>query len=450
MKFRNALIYGKMVNAAIRVIDSSRGSNKAGEMAMAKCPDMMKHFKGIDPSKVLFITGTNGKSTTNNLITHILRKSGYKVVSNLEGANLLTGICTALIKASDMSGKIDADYFIFETDERYLHKIRENVPCDNLLVTNIQKDQVQRNGDPDYIYRKIGSVVDDFDMRLFLNADEPRARSYEKRASRVVKFGVDRHRDSFTKDDSYVTMPCPVCRHKIEFKYYNNDNVGGFSCVHCGFSNKEPADYVASDADFENRTFSVNGVPFRMPYDQPFMLYNYAAAVAAVKEIAGIEPEEAAKAFEDFSNISGRYETIHYKGKNIKYMRFKQENPETLQNFINVIASDPSEKLIVVGYGTVNDIIPSYINSFYGFDCDFSRMIKSNVKKFLCVTDTVCYDAANSFMYGGVDESMIEILPTSDVSEILEAIAKEDTDNVYLTMELAKFEKMQAVAGKEE
>ena len=287
-------------------------------------------------------------------------------------------------------------------------------------------------------------------MRLFLNADEPRANSLGKKASRVVRFGTAQHSRSFTKDDSYVTMPCPICKHKIEFSYYNNDNVGGFRCVHCGFSNEDGADYITENADFENRTFTVKDVPFKMPYDQPYMLYNYSAAVAAVKEIAGIEPEEAAKAFADFSNISGRYETIHYKGKNIKYMRFKQENPETLQNFINVIASDPAEKVIVVGYGTVNDIIPSYINSFYGFDCDFSKMIRSNVKKFLCVTDTVCYDAANSFMYGGVDPSMIEILPTSDVSEILEAIAKQDTDNIYLTMELAKFEKMQAVAGKED
>ena len=53
MKFRSALVYGKLINLAINVIDKSRGSNKAGEMAMAKCPDMMKHFKGIDPSKVL-------------------------------------------------------------------------------------------------------------------------------------------------------------------------------------------------------------------------------------------------------------------------------------------------------------------------------------------------------------------------------------------------------------
>ena len=92
MNFKAALIYGKLINSAIRIIDSSRGSNKAGEMALAKCPDMIKHFKGIDPSKVVFITGTNGKSTTTNLINHIFTKSGYNVVCNLEGANLLPGI----------------------------------------------------------------------------------------------------------------------------------------------------------------------------------------------------------------------------------------------------------------------------------------------------------------------------------------------------------------------
>ena len=326
------------------MIDKSRGSNKAGEMAMAKCPDMMKHFKGIDPSKVLFITGTNGKSSTNNLINHILTKQGYKVVSNLAGANLLTGICTALLKASDMSGNIDADFFVFETDERYLHKIRENLPCDNLLVTNIQKDQVQRNGDPDYIYRKISKVAEEFGMRLFLNADEPRANSLGRKASRVVRFGTAKHSRSFTKDDSYVTMPCPVCRHKIEFSYYNNDNVGGFRCVHCGFSNEAGADYVTENADFENRTFTVKNVPFKMPYDQPYMLYNYSAAVAAVKEIAGIEPEEAAKAFEDFTaEKSSEVELL--KSEHLKQMEAKDAEMAEKANGFNAQIADLQAKL---------------------------------------------------------------------------------------------------------
>ena len=449
MNFKAALKYGKLINSAIKLIDSSRGSNKAGEMALAKCPDMIKHFKGIDPSKVLFITGTNGKSTTTNLINHIFTKSGYSVVCNLEGANLLPGICTALIKGSDLSGNVKADYFIFETDERYLHKIRENLECNNLLVTNIMKDQVQRNGDPDFVYRKIEKVVKDFKMNLFLNADEPRARSLEDNGVKVIRYGAAKHSKAFEKDEDFPTMPCPKCRHKIKFKYYNNDMVGKFSCVNCGFSSEEPADYISDNADFAARTFTVNGVNFNMPYEPPYMLYNYSAAVAAAKEIGGISEEKSAEAFADFKNIGGRLETIEYKGKHIQYMRFKQENPETLQNFINIIAADPGEKAVVIGFGTVDDITPYYINSFYGYDCNFSALADANVKKFLCVTDTVCYDSANCLIYGGVDPDLIEIIPTDDSAKIAEAIAALDCDNVYLDMKLDAFEALKNYVEKE-
>ena len=63
LKFLRALIKGKLGNAAISIIDKNRGTNWAGEHAMLIDPDFLAHFKGIDPEKVLFITGTNGKST---------------------------------------------------------------------------------------------------------------------------------------------------------------------------------------------------------------------------------------------------------------------------------------------------------------------------------------------------------------------------------------------------
>ena len=109
MRFFPALWLGKLLNVAINIIDKNRGSNFSGQWAMKVDPQMVKHFKGIDTSKVLFITGTNGKSTTNNLVNHILRKNGKTVVSNLEGANLIYGVATSLIKASNIFGKVDAD-----------------------------------------------------------------------------------------------------------------------------------------------------------------------------------------------------------------------------------------------------------------------------------------------------------------------------------------------------
>jgi UDP-N-acetylmuramyl pentapeptide synthase len=224
--------------------------------------------------------------------------------------------------------------------------------------------------------------------------------------------------------------------------------VGSFSCVNCGFSSEEPADYILDNADFEARTFTVNGVSFNMPYEPPYMLYNYSAAVAAAKEIGGISEAKSAEAFADFKNIGGRLETIEYKGKHIQYMRFKQENPETLQNFINMIAKDKTEKVVVIGFGTINDFDPHYINSFYAFDCDFSGLIESNVKKYIFVTDTIAYDAANSFIYGGVDPAKVRVVPTSDEEEILQEIVECGCDNVYLTIELHRFEHMKEFAKK--
>ena len=120
MRFYIALWFAKIINVIINIVDKSRGSNFSGEKAMKIDPQMVAHFKGIDYSKVLFVTGTNGKSTTTNLLYHIFKSSRKNVIANLEGANLIYGIATALSKASTLSGKVKAEYIIFETDERFL------------------------------------------------------------------------------------------------------------------------------------------------------------------------------------------------------------------------------------------------------------------------------------------------------------------------------------------
>ena len=183
LKFLFALLVGKLICVAVSIIDKERGTNLAGLYACRIQKDFISHFKGIDCNKVFFITGTNGKSTTNNMVVHTLRSSGKKVTSNLEGANLLFGVAVALIRDSSITGKVKSDYFVFETDERYFPIIYSYLPAKNICITNLQKDQVQRNGEPDYIYQKIKSVITN-DTTLYVNNEEPRVKSLAKYAGK--------------------------------------------------------------------------------------------------------------------------------------------------------------------------------------------------------------------------------------------------------------------------
>lgn len=448
MRFYIALWFAKLINVIINIVDKSRGSNFSGEKAMKIDPQMVAHFKGIDCSRVLFITGTNGKSTTTNLVTHIFRASGKKVIANLEGANLIYGIATALSKASSLTGKIRADYIIFETDERYLPIIYKQLPAENIMITNLQKDQVQRNGDPDFIYRRLFEAIGG-DIRLFLNNEEPRTKAFDEKTGNIVTYGVAHHEEAFIKEETFPTMACPKCRHKIVFDYYNNDGVGKFHCSHCGHASQETADYTITDVDFGARSFKMDGVVFPMPYDTPYMCYNYAGALAVAEELGGITPEEAAKAFDNFQNVGGRFEILKYKGKTIKYMRIKQENPETLQTCINVMAADKEKKMVCLGLCPLIDMIPNYTNSFYAYDCDLSGLVQSDVEKYFCFSERVCYDTANRLIYEGVDKSMISIADSEDVETIFREIEEVETDNIYLITWIKTFYHMKKYIEKE-
>lgn len=441
MKFYLALWLGKIINLLIRMIDKSRGSNLSGEKAIVVDPQMIKKFKGVDCSRMLFITGTNGKSTTNNLVYHIFRENGYDVVSNLEGANLMAGIATALIKRSSIFGRIKGDFFIFEVDERYLASVYALLPAENILVTNLQKDQVHRNGDPDFIYRKISPVVEKA-SRVFLNGDEPRSFALSSLNPSYVTYGVEKHSEAFMKDGTFPTMACPVCHGRIEFDYYNNDGMGGFRCLSCGLRQGE-ARYRAEDISFADKTFTVDGTEFNMPYDIPYMLYNYAAAIAVAREMGGIPMDSVAGAFKNFKNVGGRYEVLEFEGKTIKYMRIKQENPETLQTSLNIIAQDKTPKTVCLGMGHIPDVIPSYTNTFYTFDCDFSGVTESNVEDYMSFTEYVCYDVAERLIYAGVPREKIKIMNTEDGDVIFDAVRNAKTDNIYLITWIHTFHDLQ-------
>ena len=176
LKFLTALYIAKLTAWGINILARGRGTNLPGRVALKIDPDFISHIDGLDPNKTIFVTGTNGKSTTTNLMAHVFKKAGLRVAVNLEGANLIGGVVVSLLKSCSLSGRLNADVVLMETDERFLPIVHKQLPAKHLCVTNIQKDQVQRNGEPEIIWRKLASVLSS-EMTLYANGDEPNALS---------------------------------------------------------------------------------------------------------------------------------------------------------------------------------------------------------------------------------------------------------------------------------
>ncbi|GHU64890.1 UDP-N-acetylmuramyl peptide synthase [Clostridia bacterium] len=475
VRFGVALLTGKFCAAFAGKFFPKRGTNLPGEIALKFDPLFLRHVKGTDPAKTIFITGTNGKSTTNNLILHVFAAAGLSVASNAEGANLKAGAATVLLKNTAASGRFTKDWLILEVDERSLAGIQKDLKAGTICVTNIQKDQVQRNGDPDYIYQKIRAAIDD-SVTVIANNEEPHTRALAVGAAdaegmgiaghagstedvkfagrestgRAVTFGVAVNKHASTVEvDFGVSMPCPVCGDALLFEHRNLANVGFFHCPACDFASADTADYTVIGTDFEGGRFRLRtpdgreAGPFRLAYTAAHFLYNYALCCAVCME-AGIGSDILTQAFASFINIGGRLESFAHKGKDITYIRIKQENPETLQSALDTIAADKRNKIFVLGPAVVDDFVPHYTNTFYAFDCDFGPMLSSGTERCICFGTTISFDVANRLRYAGVPDDRIQILDTDEEEAILTEIAKSEAEVVYLITWIKKYEKLRA------
>ena len=433
MWFYIVLAIAKLSSIAINLIDSSRGTDFPGKLALFLDKKFASKFKQVDFQKTIIVTGSNGKSTTTNLLYHIFTENGVKAASNLKGSNMLNGVATVFVKNTSLSGKPKADVFILEVDERSLPDVLASYPAEHVVVTNVMQDQVHRNGEPDLVYSIFKNSFNK-SMVMYLNNDEPRSKSYESLGRETVYYGVEQNPASYVKDKPLdVTMPCPFCRHKIVFSFMNVSNMGRFECSHCGFKSEESSVSV-KQANFDEGTFVIGSTEFSMPYTAPVMLYNYAAS-AAVAMRFGLSEPSIAKAVSSFVNVSGRMESLKYKDKTLNYIRMKQENPETLQGALDAIAQDKTEKVFVIGLCTLDERrphwVPHYANTYYAYECDFKPLLASGVEKVIAFSEYVCYDIANRLLYDGADPDKLVVINSDEPKDVMKAIGESKSSTVY-------------------
>ena len=84
-----------------------------------------------------------------------------------------TGILSTLLKHCSFTGKIDADFLIFEVDEGYVPIIFKKLKLDTLVVLDFFRDQLDRNGEVESLILKINEFLKTYSGNLILHNDDP-------------------------------------------------------------------------------------------------------------------------------------------------------------------------------------------------------------------------------------------------------------------------------------
>ena len=110
-----AILVCKLGRAVGRLV--GKGSSLPGKYALKICPDILRRVQL--PAHIIAVTGSNGKTSTVEMIAAILRAGGKTVVYNEEGSNQIEGVTTTVLTNATLGGRVKADVLLIESDERY-------------------------------------------------------------------------------------------------------------------------------------------------------------------------------------------------------------------------------------------------------------------------------------------------------------------------------------------
>ena len=145
-RYAISLFIGKGAFQTLRFF--KRGGTALPGLLVEKIYDNFLGYVSQYIKNSIFISGTNGKTTTARLIVNMLKKGNMKVINNLAGSNLKRGIISAIIPYLTLRGfKSDVDYAVFECDEFALDTIVKDIQPKVLILNNLFRDQLDRYGE---------------------------------------------------------------------------------------------------------------------------------------------------------------------------------------------------------------------------------------------------------------------------------------------------------------
>ncbi len=348
-----------------------KGSSTPGVFALKLCPDVLRILSKKVKRGIVAVCGTNGKTTTNNLIDKILTDKGYKVVCNNIGANMLSGVVTAFIEKCDVFGNLNCDYATLEMDEAFSVKIFEHLTPDIMIITNLFRDQLDRYGEVELTAGYLKKALDIAkETCLIVNGDDPILVKMGEEFGKFLTFGVS---EDVAKNEDEEVHFCPRCNEKLKYNYTHYSKLGDFNCENCSL--KRPSiDFYATDVDLSDAlSFKCNNeLTIKVNYRGFYNVYNILASLLAVKTL-GIDLENINEILSDYKPQVARMEEFDLKKPAILNLA---KNPAGFNQAFATVLSDRRKKDIIIA---LNDCESDGMDISWIWDVDFDSLCDESV-----------------------------------------------------------------------
>lgn len=398
MKSNISIIGAKLAKKASQTIGKG-GSNIPGVVARKIDIHILKKLSS-QVKDIILVTGTNGKTTTSNLLANILRESGKKVIHNTEGANLITGITASFINHSSITGKVIADIAVIEVDEATTVKVLKEITPKAIIINNFFRDQLDRFGEIDILIKKIEDAIKPVDTTLILNADDPFVVRFKKLKKESLFFGLNKNAYQFTQSEMSESKFCPNCGEQLTYEHIHYGQLGYFSCM-CGFK-RPKLDYEVKEIN-KDLSFVVEDYTYQMNINGIYNIYNALGSIACSRFL-GISKSNIKKGILSYYSENGRMQRFTI--DNCVHILNLVKNPMGFNISLSEILSNEEDKQVVV---YLNDLDLDSRDVSWIYDADFEKINREDVKEIIC-SGRRAYDIALRMKYAGIKEETITVI----------------------------------------
>lgn len=401
LRFSLAKAAGAVSTWGLRHVAHRPAANLPGKIALAIDPALLDELRGKCTQGSVITVGTNGKTSTNNLLADAFEAAGRTIICNRTGANLAAGITSALLQQPA------AQWGVFECDELWLAHVLPRLRSNYVLLLNLFRDQLDRCGEIDRIQTSIaGALAASPDTVLVYNADDPLcARIADEVPNRTVAYGLD---ESMGLAQNTVTdaQMCQKCDGMVRYHYRQYGQLGDYFCDQC--------DFARPMLDFAGRDIVIGAAGVTMeicgpagcesvhtPQPTPYAAYNLAAAYALCREV-GIPTADFQRAQDTFNPRNGRLQRYRLGGRDVLLNLAK--NPTGFNQNLKIVEADQGPKMVAF---FINDQVADGHDISWIWDIDFEELA-GQPDTVVFAGGSRAHDLAVRLKYAGIEAAVIE------------------------------------------